>query len=186
MIFKHLDMPINVSTSKSRASSNLQLVAMVDAGLTKAKLKGMFSGSGDDATKNINDFLGSTQGKELLSSPEFKQVAKTQSDSRTVMKQVPDSIAEKLGERTFSAMSMDNMMKRFGKVDKKQIGLGRQAVAGSTFMNNVESVFGTDSKQTQQPTTQQTEGFSLYPTVPEANATPFMVNPQPKNIVDYY
>jgi hypothetical protein len=81
-------------------------------------------------------------------------------------------------------MSMDDMMKRFGKVDKKQIGLGRQAVAGSTFMNNVESVFGTDNKQTQQPTTQQTEGFSLYPTVPDANATPFMVNPQPKNIVD--
>jgi hypothetical protein len=157
---------------------------MTEAGLTKAKLKCMFSGSGDDATKNINDFLGSTQGKELLASPEFKQLTKTQSDSRAVMEQVSDSAAEKLGERTFSAMSMDDMMKRFAKVDNKKIGLRQQAVAGSTLMNNVESVFGADNKQTQQSTTQQTEEFSLYPTLPEANATPFMVNPQPKNIVD--
>ena len=184
MIFKHLGMPINVSTSTSRASSNLQWMALVNAGVTEAKLKGMFSGSGADSAANINAFFGTSKGKELLLSPEFRQVAKTQSDSRTVMKQVPDSIAEKLGERTFSAMSMDDMMKRFGKVDKKQIGLGRQAVAGSTFMNNVESVFGTETGLTQQQDTQPTEGFSLYPTVPDANATPFMINPQPKNIID--
>ena len=184
MIFKHLGMPINVSTSTSRASSNLQWMALVDAGVTKSKLKGMFSGSGADSAANINAFFGTSKGKELLSSPAFRQVAKTQSDSRTVMKQVPDSIAEKLGERTFSVMSMDDMMKRFDKVDKKQIGLGRQAVAGSTFMNKVESVFGIERGLTQQQDTQPTEGFSLYPTVPDANATPFMVNPQPKNIID--
>ena len=33
-------------------------------------------------------------------------------------------------------------------------------MAGSTFMNNVESVFGTETGLTQQQDTQPTEGFS--------------------------
>ena len=180
ILYKAAGLPIDFSTSLSRSANTKAILTKIDVGYSKAKAGGIVGKKGDPL-ENIKQFLEETkEGQALLESPGLKPNIAQQQQATKSMSGVSDRTAQRTDTGRVFGFSAETLFKP--EKQESSIGFRQQLATGAKATSTTGTNIGTRTTVLQ-PQDTQSEPIS-FNLLPEASAEPFIVPPQPKNIID--